>query len=167
MPRLSGHRTVTPVEPMPELPRVAVIEDDPGLSAQLAGFLDAVPFPSIRELEAAVGPYELVVVVLGPSLASEEALDQVERVTRDHERLTGTPVQASLGPLPAHVPLPIKIALFRALQEALSNATRHGDGADLRARVWSAGESLCMAVSDQGSGFDATGLSAALKLIIA
>ena len=75
------------VEPVPELPRVAVVEHDPALAEQLASRLEAVPYASIGALEANVGSDELVVVVLGPSIASEDALDEVERVTRDRPHI--------------------------------------------------------------------------------
>ena len=57
---------------------------------------------------------------------------------------------------PSHqTPLAIKIAVVRTLQEALSNATRHGR-ADLPIDVElrGAGEHLHLTVVDHGQGFD-------------
>jgi signal transduction histidine kinase len=56
--------------------------------------------------------------------------------------------------LPEQAPLPIKIALLRTLQEALSNATRHGRGANVAAKLRSESNSLVLTVSDSGPGFD-------------
>ena len=70
----------------------------------------------------------------------------------EHERRSGVAVQRHLD-APAEAPLAIKIALFRTLQEALSNATRHGGGAGVSARVWTEDDELCLAVSDHGRGF--------------
>jgi signal transduction histidine kinase len=89
-----------------------------------------------------------------PELASLSACEVAERAVRDHERRGGPPVQADFSALPQDAPLPVKIALFRSLQEALSNATRHGGGMDLRARAWRDGDRLCLDVSDRGPGFD-------------
>jgi signal transduction histidine kinase len=55
--------------------------------------------------------------------------------------------------VPERAPLAVKIALLRSVQEALSNATRHGAGQDVSVRVWLDGSMLCLAVSDQGPGF--------------
>jgi signal transduction histidine kinase len=54
------------------------------------------------------------------------------------------------------VPLPVKIAAFRALQEALSNATRHGKGAQVTVKACVRREQLCLAVTDRGPGFVAS-----------
>ena len=50
--------------------------------------------------------------------------------------------------------LPTKIALFRAAQELLSNATRHGQGQDVSATLTSADDRLSLTVSDAGPGID-------------
>jgi hypothetical protein len=76
-----------PVETVPELPRVAVVESDPALSAQLAARLTAASFATVDDLEAEIAPDELVVVVLGPSCATVEGLIQVARLTRDRPRV--------------------------------------------------------------------------------
>ncbi|MBI4494056.1 MAG: sensor histidine kinase [Chloroflexi bacterium] len=88
-----------------------------------------------------------------PHLASLSVAEVAERAVRDHERRSETSVQTHFQHLPAQAPLPIKIALFRALQEALSNATRHGGGVGVAARVWAEAGGLYLAVSDRGPGF--------------
>ena len=99
---------------------------------------------------------ELRAISAGLRLPELEALaiaEVVERVVRDHERRSGTPVELCLQEPPAAAPLAVKIALFRSLQEALSNATRHGGGAGVTVRVWQDDGRLCLAVSDCGPGF--------------
>jgi signal transduction histidine kinase len=76
-----------------------------------------------------------------------------ERAVRDHKRRGGAPTELHLENLPLEAPLPIKIALFRSLQEALSNATRHGRGAAVSAWVSTEDGRLCLTVSDRGPGF--------------
>lgn len=88
-----------------------------------------------------------------PELAPLTVADVADRAVRDHERLSAIRVDRRWGDLPAQVPLPIKIALFRSAQEALSNATRHGRGVGVAARVWTESGLLCLAVSDRGPGF--------------
>ena len=61
-----------------------------------------------------------------PELAPLDVEAVATRAVRDHERRSGARVTLSVDGAPAAVSLPVKIALFRALQEGLSNATRHG-----------------------------------------
>ena len=88
-----------------------------------------------------------------PELAPLSVAEVAERAVRDHKRRGGAPVSLHLENLPAEAPFPIKIALFRSLQEALSNATRHGAGAAVSAQVSAEDDRLCLSVSDRGPGF--------------
>jgi signal transduction histidine kinase len=90
-----------------------------------------------------------------PELSALPVSGVVERAVRDHERRSGVPVRLELSELPADAATSVKIALFRALQEALSNATRHGGGADISVRTWAADDWLCLTVADRGPGFEA------------
>ena len=115
-----------------------------------------------------------------PELASMGARAIAERAVSDHERRSGAAVALTVrDDLPAAVSLPVKIALFRALQEALSNATRHGGGTSIRVTLGdgagptaaatagsggaghpSAGRGPApLEVSDEGTGFDPSDLS--------
>lgn len=82
----------------------------------------------------------------------------LEGLLLQHESMTDMQVALEVrGQIP-DLPVPVKICLYRVLQEALSNAYRHG-GADrvvLRLRrVERRGEPrLRMSVSDNGHGFD-------------
>jgi signal transduction histidine kinase len=87
-----------------------------------------------------------------PELAPLSVAEVAERALREHERRSGAAVHRHLD-APDQAPLAIKIALFRTLQEALSNATRHGGGAGVAARVWTQADELWLAVSDRGCGF--------------
>ena len=90
--------------------------------------------------------------LLLPQLETLALPEVVERAVRDHQRRSGTPVQLELEELPPHAPLAVTIALYRSLQEALSNATRHGQGIAVRVRVWRADHQLCLTVADRGPG---------------
>jgi signal transduction histidine kinase len=60
-----------------------------------------------------------------------------------------------IGGVPAEAPLATKIAVYRILAEALSNATRHGGGADVRVRAQVTDDGmLALDVGDAGPGFD-------------
>jgi signal transduction histidine kinase len=87
-----------------------------------------------------------------PELESLSIREVIARAARDHERQSGTPVQVMCGELHGLVPLPVKIAAFRALLEALSNATRHGGGVDVRIEAGLDQDGLVLTVSDGGPG---------------
>jgi signal transduction histidine kinase len=88
-----------------------------------------------------------------PELDPLSVREVAERAVRAHERRSGARVSLSVQDVPADAPLPIKITLFRALEEALSNATRHGHGVGLSAHVYGEAEGLSVRVSDRGPGF--------------
>jgi signal transduction histidine kinase len=97
--------------------------------------------------------------LLLPELEGLPLREVVERAVRDHQRRTGTTVHTVLGDLPTAVPVAVTIALYRSLQEALSNATRHGGGVDMIVRVWQETRQLCLQVSDGGPGVPMTPVS--------
>jgi signal transduction histidine kinase len=90
-----------------------------------------------------------------------------ERVVRNHQQRSRTPVQTDFAGLPEQAPLPIKIALYRALEEGLANAARHGRAKDVRARIRIEEGQLCLAVCDSGPGFDTAQLTAGRRLGLA
>jgi len=99
-----------------------------------------------------------------PELAPMSAAAVASRATQDHERRSGTRVVLLTHDVPGSVPLPVKIALFRALQETLSNATRHGQSKDVQVVLagWAGRRpggvpGLELVVTDDGTGFE-TGL---------
>jgi signal transduction histidine kinase len=89
-----------------------------------------------------------------PELERLSVAEVASRAIDDHQRRSGVVVARRLESLPEQAPLPIKIALLRTLQEALSNATRHGRGDDVRVELDGADDRLRLTVSDQGPGFD-------------
>jgi signal transduction histidine kinase len=91
-----------------------------------------------------------------PELEAVAVQDILDRAINDHERRTGTWIERTYERLPARVPLAVKIAVVRTLQEALSNATRHARGADVVVRAWGQGGHLYVEIADSGPGFDLT-----------
>ena len=90
-----------------------------------------------------------------PELAPLTVADVAGRAVQDHMRRTGTTGRAATwATLPATVPLSVKITFYRALQELLSNATRHGGGAGIRVSVDAVDGILRLEVADGGPGFD-------------
>jgi signal transduction histidine kinase len=100
-----------------------------------------------------------------PELAGLDVEAVATRAVQDHERRSGTRVTLDVQPVGV-VSLPVKIALFRALQEGLSNATRHGASQDVRVTLAPRASerpggpsSLELTVRDDGHGFDPASLA--------
>ena len=96
-----------------------------------------------------------------PELAPMTAEAVARRAVQDHERRSGRQVRVSTEAVPDPVPLPVKIALFRALQESLSNAMRHGESEEVEVELTGTPEvgqtdasGLNLLVRDHGTGFD-------------
>ncbi len=108
-----------------------------------------------RAVQDALGEVRAIATGLRlPELAPLTVTEVAERAVQGHERRSGTAVQLHLDQAPEQAPLAVKIALVRSLEEALSNATRHAGGVDVRARLWSENDLLRLAVPDGGPGFD-------------
>jgi len=88
-----------------------------------------------------------------PQLAELSLQETVIRAVRAHERRTGSRVKLDLAPMPEQTALPLKITVYRVLQESLNNAYRHAGGTDQQIRVFMDGDLLAVEVSDQGPGF--------------
>jgi signal transduction histidine kinase len=89
-----------------------------------------------------------------PELERAKPAEIVKRAVADHERRAGMRAAVDISGIPAGAPLATKIALYRILSEALSNAARHGQGAGVEVRVTRSGDALLAEVSDKGPGFD-------------
>lgn len=126
------------------------LEDGPG-----RGPLSDVDLVTVRRaLNDALADVRAIAADLRmPALAPLTVAEVAERAVRDHGRHSGTRVGLDIGDVPEAAPLAIKIALLRTLQEALSNATRHGLGRDVAVRLSSDGAELRLEVRDAGPGF--------------
>jgi signal transduction histidine kinase len=119
-----------------------------GPAVQEADQLQAVLSDALRDMRAIAAGLRL------PELGVLSTADVVRRAVDDHTRRTAVAVALDIGEPLAEAPLPTKIALFRAIQELLSNATRHGDGHSVSVSVEAQEGSLELAVADRGPGFD-------------
>jgi signal transduction histidine kinase len=89
-----------------------------------------------------------------PEFERRDLVSILEGLLIQHEEMTGNPVDLVLeNELPAAA-LPVKISLYRILQEALSNAVRHGGAEQHTVTLSSDGCALVMEVADSGRGFD-------------
>jgi signal transduction histidine kinase len=99
---------------------------------------------------------EIRSIAAGTSLPYLGELSLAETVThavRAHERRTGTKVVLQSENLPEQSVLPIRITLYRLIQEALNNAYRHAGGVGQQVWVTVSAQQVQVEVSDQGPGF--------------
>ncbi len=89
-----------------------------------------------------------------PEIERLSLTETAERAVRDYERKTGQSVALAVRGLPTEAALPVKIILYRLLQESLANGFRHAGDADQRVEINSAGGQLLVAIRDSGRGFD-------------
>ena len=89
-----------------------------------------------------------------PEFHRRALLPVLQGLVIQHEERTGNTVELTAGELPDHIALPVKIALYRILQEALSNAYRHAQVDRHWVRLWSKDGCICMEVVDRGQGFE-------------
>lgn len=98
----------------------------------------------VRAISGGLGVPELDHLTLAETLA---------RVIKVQQRRTEMAVTTQFEALPEPAPLPVKIAAYRLIQEALSNAHRHAAGREVQVYVTTDGDQLRVEVSDRGPGF--------------
>ena len=67
-------------------------------------------------------------------------------------KITGIEVELNLGNLPRQLSPGLNLALYRTVQEALTNAVRHGKATQVRVNFWVDGEELRLTIADNGRG---------------
>jgi signal transduction histidine kinase len=65
-----------------------------------------------------------------------------------------TRIEKHIGVGEKDVPEPLKIAIFRILQEAVNNAVKHSGADCITVRLHNEGDVLAFAIEDNGRGFD-------------
>jgi signal transduction histidine kinase len=67
-------------------------------------------------------------------------------------KITGIEVELNLGNLPHFLSQELNLALYRTVQEALTNAVRHGKATRVRVNFWVEGGDLQLTITDNGKG---------------
>ncbi len=106
----------------------------------------------LNDIRTFIGAYRT------PEFEGRGVGELLEGLALQHEALTDARVTIRAEEWPEGAPLPVKIVLYRVLQEALSNAYRHGGASDVAVELERQGEQatpwLRLTVRDNGAGFD-------------
>lgn len=109
---------------------------------------------AVEGVEAALGDIRRTVSVFRtPDLGQRRLTAVVEELVAGHEARTGSNVELTIEPDLPVVSLAVTVAIYRIVQEALSNVERHAGVKDARVRVWAEGGRLHAEISDAGRGF--------------
>lgn len=110
---------------------------------RVSGLLEA----SLAEIKTSLGTFR------PPEFARRHLLTVLEGLIIQHEEFTGCHVDfEAYGEIP-WVSLPVKIALYRVVQEALSNVYRHSGVKRARVRLSAGAGKVQLEVIDEGGGF--------------
>lgn len=127
----------------------------------LAGNEPEVAAESLRRLipkvKEALGEVRRVAMDLRPSILDDLGIlatlswffREFGTVCRDME------VEKDFGIEEESVPVPLKITIFRIIQEATSNIVKHAHASRTRVSLKKAGDALHLSIEDDGVGFDA------------
>lgn len=112
--------------------------------------------PSLADVEellngAVAELRDIATGVVLPGLNNLSTTDTLWLAVRQHESRTGTTVKCRIDSLPV-CPTPLRVALYRIVQESLNNAYQHAGGNGQRVDVFYAHNLLQVAVSDSGPG---------------
>jgi signal transduction histidine kinase len=106
-------------------------------------------------LERALGEIRNFIGAFRPPEFERRPIEAIlDGLAVQHEALTGVKVRFTIDAELPPVPLPLKISLYRILQEALANATRHGGARRIEVRARPEGEEIVVEVRDRGKGFN-------------
>jgi signal transduction histidine kinase len=124
-------------QPAPDLALKSTIE-------QVTGMVET----SLHEIKSFLGTFR------PPEFQRRSLFSIIRGLVIQHEEFTSTTVNLNVDNFPDDAALPVKIALYRILQEALSNAYRHAKADQQWVRLWGEDDLICLEVEDRGKGFE-------------
>jgi signal transduction histidine kinase len=108
-----------------------------------------------RSLEHSLKETRALAAGMGvPELDHLSPAEILRRAIRAHEQKTSSKVTLNIGKLPDQVVLPVKITLYRLVQEGLRNAYHHAGGIGQQVHVRAEAGRLDIEIVDAGPGFD-------------
>lgn len=111
---------------------------------------------SIKKLaEASVNVIRNMTLLLRPSMLDDFGLvPALEWQAREVSKRTGMRVHVTAPETPPELPDEHRTCIYRVVQEALHNCSRHAQARNVRVVVRPGGEKILLSVEDDGRGFD-------------
>jgi signal transduction histidine kinase len=127
--------------------------------------IDAVPGPVNEWVEAAIGKSveaikDLREIAQGLKPVALESIDLVtalHNLFEDIRDRSGLRIDFFHDRVPLDMAFPVKLAIFRIAQEALTNVIKHSGATKVHFNLFGRGHTLTLAVEDDGVGFDPNG----------
>ncbi|HUI68955.1 MAG TPA: ATP-binding protein, partial [Spirochaetia bacterium] len=137
--------TLTNIQMMMEAATDLVSRDTSGLEDLLVKSRDQAQ-RGILEARRAMRNLRAVSEVRAAGLA------RIAEVARIFERATKVTVKLNLGNTPESLGAKVDDAVYRMVQECLTNALRHGNATEITVSFWVVGKALRLSVADNGVG---------------
>lgn len=108
---------------------------------------------TIDMADRAIGEIRTISHLLHPPLLDELGFESAAKwYVEEFAKRSGTKVNMEIGGIVERLPRGIELALFRVLQESLTNVHRHADARFVDVRVNCADEKVILEVTDDGKG---------------
>ncbi len=128
--------------------RIAALPDAPAECAPVLARVIGLLELSLHDIRNLLGAFR------APEFARQGLAEIIEDLAVQHEAFTGGTVTLEIAGTLPEVSLLIKIALYRILQEALSNIHRHAGVNTAAVHAWHKDGLVCLEVADAGRGFE-------------
>ncbi|NOZ00779.1 MAG: response regulator, partial [Deltaproteobacteria bacterium] len=103
--------------------------------------------------------HHVIDALIPGALSSQGFVAAVEGLCRDYEHRSGVPCEVDLGIDDENLDTGVSIALYRIVQEALSNIARHARPNSVQVRMEDNEGRLTLLIRDDGAGFEAGSLA--------
>lgn len=124
-----------------------------GLLQAREGTNEVVRDRILRTIDATVLAVQRISAELRPSVLDDLGLvAAIESEARLFEERTGIECDVSVTAEPAGIEGPVATAIYRVIQEALTNAARHSDASRVEIRLRSRSDEIVLEVRDDGRG---------------
>jgi signal transduction histidine kinase len=119
-----------------------------------------VRLESVKRLaEEALLSVRNLALLLRPSMLDDLGLEPALRwQAKEFSHRTGVPVSVTIQSKLDLLPEPVRICLYRIIQEALTNCAKHAAAHRVTLTIEVEGDFVCASIQDDGKGFDAEGL---------
>lgn len=123
------------------------IKEDPDKASEVLNELKERIQQSIRDTR------EMIISLYPKSLSEEGLISALEGIIFEL-RTSERNIVLDADSLPTSIPIEVENAILRIVQEACSNAIRHGNAKNIKIKIYSDEDNIHLTIIDDGAGFD-------------